>query len=43
MAIKSDIEWTRDIIKITTKFRSKFPELIKNIDNPEWPEWVKCF
>lgn len=32
MAIKSDIEWTQDVLKITTEIRSKYPELIKYID-----------
>jgi hypothetical protein len=32
MIVKTDAEWTNDIIKITTEIRSKYPELIKYID-----------
>jgi hypothetical protein len=32
MAVKTEMEWTQDVIKITTEIRNKFPELIKYID-----------
>ncbi len=32
MADKTEMEWTQDVIRITTEIRTKFPELIKYIE-----------
>jgi hypothetical protein len=32
MADKTEQEWTQDVIRITTEIRTKFPELIKYIE-----------
>jgi hypothetical protein len=32
MVNKTDIEWTQDIIRITTEIREHYPELVKYVD-----------